>query len=346
MKIALSVAGFDPTSGAGVTADLRVFNSEGVYGLSVISAITAQNTQGVQFVQGVGIEAFDRQLDVLLSDIRPDAIKTGILYDAQQIDCLIHHIKTHSLTNLVIDPVMVSSSGMALVAGDNLAVVRDRLLPLAAVVTPNVPEAQLLAGIDIHSRDDLCRAAWLIHDASGQTCAVLITGGHLAIEAAVDVLYDGDTFSEFEAPMLERMVHGTGCMFSAAVAANLARGLHLRDAVSKAKSYITSSPEMDDADKELFARVIREGLLWWKFDDLITSDLDDWLILKTPGRVVVLNKTTLAPAKQSLYIDDENIMSIVYKDTVWTDGIAYPSRIDANLGDNALSIKVEAIRFD
>ncbi|KJU86865.1 hypothetical protein MBAV_000944 [Candidatus Magnetobacterium bavaricum] len=115
---------------------------------------------------------------------------------------------------------------------------------------------------------------------------------------------------------------------------------------SQKDGQLKSSPEMDDADKELFARVIREGLLWWKFDDLITSDLDDWLILKTPGRVVVLNKTTLAPAKQSLYIDDENIMSIVYKDTVWTDGIAYPSRIDANLGDNALSIKVEAIRFD
>ncbi|MBF0606168.1 MAG: bifunctional hydroxymethylpyrimidine kinase/phosphomethylpyrimidine kinase [Candidatus Magnetobacterium sp. LHC-1] len=241
MKIALSVAGFDPTSGAGVTADLRVFQSEGVYGLSVVSAITAQNTQGVQFVQGVSIEAFDRQLDVLLSDIRPDAIKTGILYNTQQTECLIHHIKTHALTSLVVDPVMVSSSGMALVAGDNIALVREGLLPLAAVVTPNVPEAQLLAGIDIHSRDDIYRAARLIHDVAG--CAVIITGGHMAIGTAVDVLYDGNTFSEFEAPMFDRKVHGTGCMFSAAVAANLARGLLLRDAGDKAKAYITAAIE-------------------------------------------------------------------------------------------------------
>ncbi|MBF0337540.1 MAG: bifunctional hydroxymethylpyrimidine kinase/phosphomethylpyrimidine kinase [Nitrospirae bacterium] len=241
MKIALSVAGFDPTSGAGVTADLRVFNNEGVYGLSVVSAITAQNTQGVQFVQGVSIEAFDRQLDVLLSDIRPDAIKTGILYNTQQIECLIHHIKTHALTNLVIDPVMVSSSGMALVADNNIAVIRDRLLPLAAVVTPNVPEAQFLAGINIHSRDDTYRAARLIYDVAG--CAVIVTGGHMTIGSAVDVLYDGNNFTEFEAPMFDRKVHGTGCMFSAAVAANLARGLHLSDAVGKAKSYITVAIE-------------------------------------------------------------------------------------------------------
>ncbi|MBF0607708.1 MAG: hypothetical protein HQL61_09200 [Magnetococcales bacterium] len=109
---------------------------------------------------------------------------------------------------------------------------------------------------------------------------------------------------------------------------------------------LSSSPEMDDADKEVFARVIREGLLWWKFDDLVVSDLDDWLILKTYGRVVVLSKATLSPVKQSLYIGDGSIMRIVYKDTVWTDGIAYPSRIDASLGENSISIKVEAVRFE
>ncbi|MBF0336970.1 MAG: hypothetical protein HQL05_03990 [Nitrospirae bacterium] len=110
--------------------------------------------------------------------------------------------------------------------------------------------------------------------------------------------------------------------------------------------HLSSSPEMDDADKEIFAKVIREGLMWWKFNDLITSDIDNWLILKTYGRIVVLDKAALAPVKQSLYIGDDSIMRIVYKDTVWTDGIAYPSRIDASLGENSLNIKVEAIRFE
>ncbi|MBF0345118.1 MAG: bifunctional hydroxymethylpyrimidine kinase/phosphomethylpyrimidine kinase [Nitrospirae bacterium] len=239
MKKALSVAGFDPTSGAGVTADLRVFYKEGVYGLSVITAITAQNTQGVQFVQGVDINAFDTQLDVLLSDMRPDAIKTGILYDAQQIECIIRHVKGHSLKNLVIDPVMVSSSGMTLVANDTISAMKEGLLSLATVITPNIYEAQLLTGMEIRISDDVCNAARLIH-AIGR-CAVLITGGHMSSQNAVDVLYDGDGFIEFESPKYDREVHGTGCMFSAAVTAGLAKGLDLRDAARQAKTFISNA---------------------------------------------------------------------------------------------------------
>lgn len=220
VKIALTIAGSDPTGGAGLQADLRVFRAFEVHGLSVVSAITAQNTKGVNSILPVEKYLFDKQLHVLLSDIRPDAIKIGMLYSSWAVELVAEIVKEFSLSNLVIDPVTVSSSGISLVENGTLDALREKLFPLSKMITPNIYEASVLTGVMIEDKEDMEEAAEVLKDMGPEV--VVITGGHLE-EVALDLFYDG-SFHDIEGSKIEGEYHGTGCAFSAAIAALLALG--------------------------------------------------------------------------------------------------------------------------
>ncbi len=234
MKTALTIAGSDPTGGAGLQADLKVFRSFNVHGLSVVSAITAQNTVGVYSISPVMPDAFEKQLRVLITDIRPDALKIGMLYSRWAVDLFADVFKEFSLQNLVIDPVTVSSSGMSLVAEGTLDALRDKVFPQSTVVTPNIYEAALLTGTRIESRSGMEEAARVLKDMGPDV--VVITGGHLE-EIALDLYYDGE-FHSIEGEKLAGEYHGTGCAFSAAVTALLALDHSPIEAVRKAKDFL------------------------------------------------------------------------------------------------------------
>jgi hydroxymethylpyrimidine/phosphomethylpyrimidine kinase len=235
MKSALTIAGSDPTGGAGLQADLKVFKSFGVHGISVASSLTAQNTMGVNSMLPVDKDFFEEQIDVLLSDIRPDAIKTGMLYGKWTIEIISDRIKKHSLKNLVVDPVTVSSSGKSLAEGGTLDAMRERLFPLARVITPNIYEASVLTGINIEDILDMEDAAKRLKDMGSEI--VIITGGHME-KIALDLYYDGYDFNRIESPKSEGEYHGTGCAFSAAITASLALGHTTLESTKKAKEFM------------------------------------------------------------------------------------------------------------
>jgi hydroxymethylpyrimidine/phosphomethylpyrimidine kinase len=237
MKTALTIAGSDPTGGAGLQADLKVFRSFGVHGLSVVSAITAQNTQGVDSVFPVEKASFEKQTHILLSDIRPDALKLGMLYSSYIVEVISGIVTEYSLTNLVIDPVTVSSSGMSLVEDGTLDLMREKLFPLSKVITPNIYEASLLTGIMIEDRKDMEEAARALEEMGPEV--VVITGGHLE-EIALDLYFDGD-FNAVEGEKIRGEYHGTGCAFSAAVTALLALGHSPLEAVRRSKEFISEA---------------------------------------------------------------------------------------------------------
>jgi hydroxymethylpyrimidine/phosphomethylpyrimidine kinase len=234
MKTALTVAGSDPTGGAGLQADLKVFKSFNVHGLSVVSAITAQNTRGVDSILPVEREPFEKQLRVLITDIRPDALKIGMVYSRWAVDIFADIFREFSLQNLVIDPVTVSSSGMSLVDEGTLDALRDKIFPLSKVITPNIYEATVLTGIMIESRNGMEEAARALKDIGPEV--VVITGGHLD-EIALDLYYDGE-FHSLEGEKLKGEYHGTGCAFSAAVTALLALEHTPLEAVRRAKDFL------------------------------------------------------------------------------------------------------------
>jgi len=234
MKTALTIAGSDPTGGAGLQADLKVFRAFGVHGLSIVSAITAQNTVAVESVLPVEKDFFGRQLQILLSDIRPDAMKVGMLYSEWAVDLIAEVIKEYSLHNLVIDPVTVSSSGKALVADGTLDAIKEKLFPLAKIITPNIYEASVLTGLRIEERKDMEEAAKILKDMG--TEVVVITGGHLEA-IALDVYYDGE-FHDVESEKVEGEYHGTGCVFSSAITACLAFGYDVRETSVKANEFV------------------------------------------------------------------------------------------------------------
>ncbi len=238
---ALTIAGSDSGAGAGIQADLKTFAALGVYGTSVITAITAQNTRGVTAIHELSAEIVAAQIDAVVSDIPPAAVKTGMLAGAAIIEVVARKVEEHSLPNLVVDPVMVAKSGDRLLRDDAVAALRDRLLPLATVVTPNLPEAEALVGRPLKSDEDIRDAAREIVAAGAR--AVVMKGGHRADAArAVDLLYDGRQFHEFVAPRVETTsTHGTGCTFASAIAAFLARGELLPQAVRLAKEYLTEA---------------------------------------------------------------------------------------------------------
>jgi hydroxymethylpyrimidine/phosphomethylpyrimidine kinase len=237
MKSALTIAGFDPSGGAGIQADLKVFHHYGVYGLSVVSALTAQNSRGVKSVVPVKAQFVRKQLAVLLDDIKPDALKTGMLYNEAAVITVAHTVKRYSLKNFVIDPVMRSSSGKLLAERAVAAAVSKRLLPLCTVVTPNIYEASVLSGIRIEKKADMEKAAVRLSDYGAQS--VIITGGHLE-KIAVDVVYDGE-FHYLEGRKIRGEFHGTGCRFSAAITALLAQGSSVLRAAELAKEFMKES---------------------------------------------------------------------------------------------------------
>ncbi|MBI4849464.1 MAG: bifunctional hydroxymethylpyrimidine kinase/phosphomethylpyrimidine kinase [Nitrospirae bacterium] len=234
MKIALTIAGSDPSGGAGFQVDLRTFKAMGVYGLSVPSVLTAQNTRGVNSVHELPEDFFTAQLDTLLDDVRPDALKTGMVYTAQNMKIIAEKIKEHSLDNLVVDPIIISSTGVPLIKEEALKAMKDYLLPAAKVITPNINEASALTGMDIQDKSDMKDAAMRLKDYGVQS--VIITGGHMKGKA-MDLLFDGAEFMSLENKKLEGKYHGTGCVFSAAIAACLALDYGIIEAFIKAKEF-------------------------------------------------------------------------------------------------------------
>jgi hydroxymethylpyrimidine/phosphomethylpyrimidine kinase len=234
MKTVLTIAGSDPTGGAGLQADVKVFKSFGIHGLSVVSAVTAQNTEGVDAIFPVNRDSLEMQLRVLLSDIRPEALKLGMLYSAWTVDIIVTMMKEYFLNTLVIDPVTVSSSGTSLVEDGTLDAVREKLFPLSKAVTPNIYEASVLTGIMIEDRKGMEEAAKSLKEMGPEI--IIITGGHLR-DTALDLYYDGE-FHAIEGEKFQGEYHGTGCAFSAALTALLALGHAPLESARQAKEFV------------------------------------------------------------------------------------------------------------
>ncbi|HEY7064973.1 MAG TPA: bifunctional hydroxymethylpyrimidine kinase/phosphomethylpyrimidine kinase [Chloroflexota bacterium] len=242
MKTALTIAGSDSGGGAGIQADLKTFSALGVYGMSALTAITAQNTVGVRAVYELPPELVAAQIDAVIEDLGADAVKTGMLGSTPLIQTVTERIRAHGLTTLVVDPVMVAKSGDALLQPEAVAALRELLLPLALVVTPNRPEAEVLTGRPVATLAEARAAARALVEEMGARNAV-VKGGH-AEGPAIDVLYDGRDFREYSAPRLDtRHTHGTGCTFASAIAAELAKGSAVPEAVGRAKEYLTAALE-------------------------------------------------------------------------------------------------------
>ncbi|MDF2960261.1 MAG: phosphomethylpyrimidine kinase [Paenibacillus sp.] len=235
---ALTIAGSDSGGGAGIQADLKTFQMLDVYGMSAITAVTSQNTLGVNGIYDIPLEGIERQIDAVVSDIGVDAVKTGMLSQPEVIELVAAQVTKHKLGKLVVDPVMIAKGGASLLAASAQDALRSKLLPLAALVTPNIPEAEVITGMQISTLDDMKDAALRIVSQYGAGAAV-VKGGHSAGQPT-DVLYDGTQFHLLTAERYEtRHTHGTGCTFSAAITAELAKGSSLLDAVYLAKRFIT-----------------------------------------------------------------------------------------------------------
>ena len=239
MKTTLTIAGSDSSGGAGIQADIKTMTMNGVYAMSAITAMTAQNTTGVRAIQESTPEFLKQQLDAVFEDIFPDAVKIGMVSSGALIRVIADRLKHYGAGNVVVDPVMVASAGSSLIRQEAVGVLMGELLPLAALVTPNIPEAQVLSGLTIRDREDMMAAAKHIADTC--RCAVLLKGGH-SINDANDLLYADGELCWFEGKRIHTPnTHGTGCTLSAAIAANLAKGFSLTQSVRRAKDYISSA---------------------------------------------------------------------------------------------------------
>jgi len=238
MKRVMTIAGSDSGGGAGIQADLKTFAALGTYGTSAITALTAQNTRGVLGVSAMSPEFVALQIDAIAVDIGADAVKTGMLANRGIIEAVAAKIIEHGLRPLVVDPVMLAKSGDPLLEPQARDALMERLLPIATVVTPNLPEAEVLCGFPIRDLDDMRRAARAIHARGPRV--IVVKGGHLQGSDSTDLFFDGERFEELSGPRVEtRNTHGTGCTFASAVAARLARGDSAWDAVRAAKRYVT-----------------------------------------------------------------------------------------------------------
>ena len=238
-KTVLSIAGSDCSGGAGIQADLKTMTMNGVYAMSAITALTAQNTTGVQGICEVSPDFLGMQIDSIFTDIRPDAVKIGMVSSVELIEKIAQKLMEYQAENIVIDPVMVATSGSSLMKNDAVSALAEKLLPLAAVVTPNIPEAEILSEMKIENEKDMEQAAKKIGDTYG--CAVLLKGGH-SINDANDLLYHDGTYRWFYGKRIHNSnTHGTGCTLSSAIASNLAKGHSLENAVQKAKEYISGA---------------------------------------------------------------------------------------------------------
>ena len=237
MKTALTIAGSDCSGGAGIQADLKTMTMNGVYAMSAITALTAQNTTGVRGVQEATPEFLAQQIDAVFEDIRPDAVKIGMVSSSELIQAIADRLKYHKAENIVVDTVMVATSGARLISEDAIDTLKEYLIPLATVVTPNIPEAEVLAAMSIRDEENMVEAAKKIGDT--YHCAVLLKGGH-SINDANDILYQDGTYRWFKGKRINNPnTHGTGCTLSSAIASNLAKGYDLGASVQRAKEYIS-----------------------------------------------------------------------------------------------------------
>ena len=237
MRTALTIAGSDCSGGAGIQADLKTMMANGVYAMSVITALTAQNTMGVSGIMEVTPEFLKKQLDAVFTDIKPDAVKIGMVASAELIHVIAERLSFYKPKFIVVDPVMVSTSGSRLIEEDAVAALQNELLPMASVITPNIPETEVLTGTKIDSKEKMEQAAQALYNK--YETAVLCKGGH-SIEDANDYLYGADGGNWLESKRLEN-THGTGCTLSSAIASYLAQNCELTDAVIKAKEYISGA---------------------------------------------------------------------------------------------------------
>jgi hydroxymethylpyrimidine/phosphomethylpyrimidine kinase len=241
MKVALTIAGSDSGGGAGIQADIKAMQANGVFAATVITAITAQNTVTVTQAQDLPLDLIEAQIDAVFDDITIDVVKTGMLSSSEIIRLVARKLDERQVQNLVVDPVMVSKSGYRLLRADAVSALKEELLPMALVVTPNAHEAGDLIGSEVRTLADAREAAEAIHGMGARN--VLVKGGHLEGEKdSVDVLFDGVQMHTFDAPRIDTPhTHGTGCTYASAIAAGLARGYELRAAIARAKRYVTDA---------------------------------------------------------------------------------------------------------
>ena len=238
-KITLTIAGSDSSGGAGIQADIKTMQANGVYAMSAITALTAQNTTGVSGIFEVTPEFLGQQLDAVFTDIYPDAVKIGMVASAELVKMIAFKLKEYKAERIVVDPVMVSTSGSRLISEEAIQILKTELFPLASVLTPNIPEAEVLFGASIHSAEDMERAAQAISEE--YHCAVLLKGGH-QLNDANDLLYAEGKNRWFYGRRIDNSnTHGTGCTLSSAIASNLAKGYGLEEAVERAKEYISGA---------------------------------------------------------------------------------------------------------
>lgn len=243
----LSIAGSDPSGGAGVQGDIKTFSALGCYGMAAVTALTAQNTLGVQGVQVVAPEFVAAQIESVFSDIAVDAVKIGMIGSVANVEAIAAQLRRFKPVNIVLDPVMVATGGHSLGGDELVGPIREQLFPLARLVTPNLIESALLAGDRMPEGPDDMRAIALKLHALG-AAAVLVKGGHLPDGAAYDLLYDGAEFTEFSAPRVAtRNNHGTGCALSSAIAARLGQGAELKQAIADAKAFLSGALEAGKA---------------------------------------------------------------------------------------------------
>ena len=239
MKKALTIAGSDSSGGAGIQADIKTMIANGVYAMSAITALTAQNTTGVTGIMDVTPEFLKEQLDNIFTDIRPDAVKIGMVSSGGIITAIVEKLKEYDAANIVVDPVMVATSGAKLISDEAMEALKAELLPIASVITPNIPEAEVLSEMTIKNEDDMVAASRAINEKYG--CAVLCKGGH-SINDANDLLVDGAGMRWFYGKRINNPnTHGTGCTLSSAIASNLAKGFSLEESVDRAKKYISGA---------------------------------------------------------------------------------------------------------
>ena len=239
MKTALTIAGTDPSGGAGIQADIKTMICNGVYAMSAVTALTAQNTTGVTGIMEVTPEFLGEQLDNIFRDIRPDAVKIGMVSSVALIKMIAEKLKEYHADNIVVDPVMVATSGAKLIEDDAVSALKEYLLPMAAVLTPNIPETEVLSGTPVKTEKDMITAAKTISET--YHCAVLCKGGH-QLNDANDLLYRDGSCQWFYGKRIDNPnTHGTGCTLSSAIASNLAKGFSLDESVERAKQYISGA---------------------------------------------------------------------------------------------------------
>ena len=237
MNTALTIAGSDSSGGAGIQADIKTMTAHGVYAMSAVTALTAQNTTGVTGIMEVTPEFLREQIDDIFTDIYPDAVKIGMVSSSCLIEVIAERLAHYGAANVVVDPVMVATSGARLIGEEAVGTLKQRLLPMATVLTPNIPEAEVLSGMDVRTAEDMERAAALIGDTYG--CAVLVKGGH-QLNDANDLLYRNGRFKWFLGTRIHNPnTHGTGCTLSSAIASNLAKGRDMETSVEMAKRYLS-----------------------------------------------------------------------------------------------------------